>query len=648
MTEATDHPPALVQGGRAAALAGACVRGALAAGLGLGSVTVLVMVVWISSPYPDSGPGGALHVAAALWLLVHGAELVRPATLTGAPAPVGVVPLLLVALPVWLVYRTARDAAEPGQDRPRPAAGGAVCAVTGGYLLVASAALAYGTAGPLPSRPLAAALHLPPLVALAAAAGVWTAHGRPTGPLPAWVPGRIRVGLARSRTAVAVRAAGVGLAVLLGGGALLVAVSLVWHAGAARESLLSLSGGWSGRTALLLLAAALVPNAAVWGAAYGLGPGFLLGTGAAVTPLGAASLGVTGPPPFPLLAAVPAAGPGTWAHWTVAVVPVAAGAAVGWMCGGRRRESGAPDPGLRDAAVAALAAALLVGAAVAVLAAASGGPLGTGRLAAFGPVWWRAGGAAVAWTAGLGVPLAPALRAWRRRGEDKAPGVPAPPGPVAVAAPDPVAGSGPVPPQDSAGPPEALGPHRPAPEDDPGDPAFEPYDFLPAAWEDPVAREARWSALKEASGGLMTAFPPAPVAGPAAPEGGVREEGDVRDESDVREGGGVRDEGARDRNGAREQGARDDGTRQYGPHTPGPSGDAPTDGASGGRASGHDVSGHDIPGRNVPDVPGAGASRAGGPDPDAPGDSQAPGDRAARGDGPKAPDAGDPGPPRRP
>nr|MDT0525922.1 hypothetical protein [Streptomyces sp. DSM 41633] len=33
--------------------------GALAAGLGLGVFAVLVMVLWISSPYPDSGPGGA-------------------------------------------------------------------------------------------------------------------------------------------------------------------------------------------------------------------------------------------------------------------------------------------------------------------------------------------------------------------------------------------------------------------------------------------------------------------------------------------------------------------------------------------------------------------------------------------------------------
>ncbi|OKK06046.1 hypothetical protein AMK26_08140 [Streptomyces sp. CB03234] len=523
MTEATDHPPALVQGGRTAALAGACVRGALAAGLGLGSVTVLVMVMWISSPYPDSGPGGALHVAAGVWLLAHGVELVRPATLEGPPAPVGVVPLLLVALPVWLVYRTARDAAEPGEARPGPSASGAVGAVTIGYLLVAAGAVGYAAGGPLPAEPLGAALHLPPLVALAAAAGVWTAHGRPSGPLPAWVPERIRVELARSRTAVAVRAAGVGLGALAGGGAVLVAVSLVWHAGAARESLLGLSGVWSGRMALLLLALALVPNAAVWGAAYGLGPGFLLGTGATATPL--VVTGAAGLPPFPLLAALPADGRGTWVNWTAAVVPVAAGAAVGRYCGRRARdagvrEAGVREVGVRDTAVAALLAAVLVGAGAAVLAAASGGPLGTGRLGAFGPVWWRVGGAAVAWTAAIGVPVALAVRAWRRRGEGgTADGAGGGAGGESRAVPVP------VPSPDAAAPASVAPAPGRAPEDDPGDPAFEPYDFLPAAWEEPSAREARWTALKEASGGLMAAFPPpphaadAPSAGPAVPDG---------------------------------------------------------------------------------------------------------------------------------
>ncbi|WP_443045843.1 cell division protein PerM [Streptomyces sp. KY70] len=52
---------------------------------------------------------------------------------------------------------------------------------------------------------------------------------------------------------------------------------------AAQESFLALAGDWSGRVAVLLLAVSLVPNAALWGAAYGLGPGFALGTGATAT-----------------------------------------------------------------------------------------------------------------------------------------------------------------------------------------------------------------------------------------------------------------------------------------------------------------------------------------------------------------------------
>ena len=93
---------------RSPGLAAGFLGGALAAGLGLGSFAVLVMVLWISSPYPDSGPGSALHVAASLWLLAHGAELVRTDTLSGVPAPVGVTPLLLLVLPAWLMQRAAR------------------------------------------------------------------------------------------------------------------------------------------------------------------------------------------------------------------------------------------------------------------------------------------------------------------------------------------------------------------------------------------------------------------------------------------------------------------------------------------------------------------------------------------------------------
>ncbi|HEY3481402.1 MAG TPA: DUF6350 family protein, partial [Streptomyces sp.] len=96
---------------RAAARASAFGGGVVAAGLGLGALAAVVLLLWIASPFPDSGLDGALHVSAAVWLLAQGADLVRTQTLSGAPAPVGVTPLLLSALPAWLLYRSAASAA---------------------------------------------------------------------------------------------------------------------------------------------------------------------------------------------------------------------------------------------------------------------------------------------------------------------------------------------------------------------------------------------------------------------------------------------------------------------------------------------------------------------------------------------------------
>ncbi|MDV5147858.1 DUF6350 family protein [Streptomyces sp. SBC-4] len=394
MTHPTEHP--LVQGGRSAALATACVRGGVAAGLGLGALAVLVTAAWISSPHPDSGPGGALHAATGLWLLAHGVDLIRTDTLSGLPAPLGVVPMLLSVLPVWLVHRAARDTLDPGggSDRPRPSPSGAVAAVSGGYLLVASVVVVYSESGPLPAELISAGFWLPAVVFGAAGTGVWTALGRP-------LPGQ-------RQAAAAVRAAGLGLVTLCGGGAVVAAVSLAWHAGEAQAAFEGLAGEWSGRAAVLLLVLALLPNAAVWGAAYGLGPGFTLGTGALATPLGLA--GDPAVPSFPLLAALPAEGRGTWTHWAALAVPLAATLVQGWRVG--RTARGWPA---RDVALTALAAAWACGAAVAVLAAAAGGPLGSGRLSDFGPVWWQAGAATVLWGACVGVPVALAVRAWGLR-----------------------------------------------------------------------------------------------------------------------------------------------------------------------------------------------------------------------------------------
>ncbi|SNX63489.1 hypothetical protein SAMN06272735_5298 [Streptomyces sp. TLI_55] len=418
---------------RSPGLAASVVSGVLAAGLGLGSLAVLVMVLWISSPYPDSGPSGALHVAAALWLLAHGAELVRTDTLSGVPAPVGVTPLLLLVLPVWLVHRAARDVVADDEDT---AGWTAFMGVVLGYLAVGAGAALYAAGGEMRPSWVWTGVCVPVVVTVAAGAGVWTAYGRPRGPvdsvlllLPASVRRLVLGPDAGQRIGVAARAAGAGVALLVGGGALLLASSLVWHGGAARLSFLQLTEGWSGRFAVLLLCVALVPNAAVWSLSYALGPGFELGAGHVVAPLSSAPAPLL--PPFPLLAAVPEAGTGTWVNWVAGSVPVMAGVTVGWFVagaasGGRGRkgrgvgQEAAVWTRGRTAGTAGLAA-VLCAVSVALLAALAGGPLGVAALAWFGPVWWLTGGAALVWTAALAIPTALGVRAWRcrERGERK-------------------------------------------------------------------------------------------------------------------------------------------------------------------------------------------------------------------------------------
>ncbi|QXE39111.1 hypothetical protein KQY30_13465 [Streptomyces sp. GMY02] len=548
-----------VERGRAAALTVSFVRGAVAAGVGLGVFAVLVLAMWIISPYPDSGAGGALRAAAALWLLAHGTDLLRADTLSGDPAPLGVTPLLLMALPLWLVHRTSRDALEPDEGRPPLTVPSVVATLTGGYLLVGAAAVLLVAGTTLSARPVCAALTLPVVTVVAAAAGAWRARGRPRGPLPDWLPGAVRGGLGRIAgtpgvrrgTVLALRAGAGSLLVLLGGGALLVGIWLAWHGAGAYGSFLRLAVDWPGRFALLLLGLALVPNAAVWGAAYGLGPGFALGTGVTLTPLGATGRDVSSAfAPF----AAPPGGAGPGLNWAVAAVPVAAAVALAWFT---VRVAAPPYTtkdeawGARPTALTAALGGVVCGVLAAVLAAVSGGPMGTGKLTVLGPVWWLTGAAALVWTVGLGVPAALLLRARRlrdravREAEEEA----AEPAEMAEARQSfwrrPALRLGPGAVSASSGKTaggldllvadaEAARRERER-EADAGEPSFEPYDFLPdKAWHERGARRTRWAAVKQASGGLMADFPdtakrsgPLPVKKRSGPGGSDTDSGAV-------------------------------------------------------------------------------------------------------------------------
>ncbi|WP_326598662.1 cell division protein PerM [Streptomyces sp. NBC_01803] len=389
------------------------LEGLLAAGLGLGALAALVLLLWTLSPYPDSGADGALRVATDLWLLAHGTELLRSDTLGGTPAPVGLTPLLLCALPGWLLLRAVR-AVDWGTE-PAGATRAALW-ITGGYLLAGAAAVLHTLPAPIDARPLSAAVHLPLFALTVTLAGAWAAWG-PPAPWPfRRLPPGVLAALDRRRLLAAGRIAAAGTAAYCAAGALLVAGALVLRASAAQDGLGQLSGEWSGRLAVLLLALALAPNAAVWGAAYGLGPGFTVGGGTAVAPLGVS--GAPDLPPFPLFAVLPAQTPQGPALWTAALVPAAGVAATAWFAARAAvpvRGERVTASGRQGTALTVLLAACGTGVALGLLATLAGGPLGSGALAEFGPDGLLVAPAAAGWTAVLGTPLALALRSRRLR-----------------------------------------------------------------------------------------------------------------------------------------------------------------------------------------------------------------------------------------
>jgi hypothetical protein len=196
------------------------------------------------------------------------------------------------------------------------------------------------------------------------------------------------------------RAAAGGLATLVGGGAMLLAGSLVAHLGRVDALARALNGGASGAAGLglLLASVAALPSAAVWAAAFAVGPGFAVGVGTSVAPAGV----LLGPvPALPLLGALPGPGAAPSASLLALAIAPLAGVVVGLLTCHR------PADTVSRTAVEALAAGVLAGAGLGLLAALSAGSVGAGRLAQLGPDPWK-----VAVAASLEVGATAALVAW--------------------------------------------------------------------------------------------------------------------------------------------------------------------------------------------------------------------------------------------
>lgn len=152
---------------------------------------------------------------------------------------------------------------------------------------------------------------------------------------------------------------------------------------------------------------ALVPTIVVWTASWLVGPGFALGTGSLVSPLGT-SLGPI--PAIPLLGALPS-GDSAWGFVGILVPIVAAFLAGAWFGPGiRRRLNG------YWVVVAALAMGVVAGIVLGILAWFASGGAGPGRLVDVGPNPWAVGGwAALECAIGAAIGILAAHRLPRRR-----------------------------------------------------------------------------------------------------------------------------------------------------------------------------------------------------------------------------------------
>jgi hypothetical protein len=367
------------------------VVGTMAAGLvaaaGLAVITLLVLVGWIAAPHPGQGLPAVLRTAAALWLVAQHVGF----SFRGA-GRIGLLPLGLVLLPGALLWRAGGWVVKAGAVSRLRHVGYAAVALAVPYgLLTAALALASKSATESASLPQAIACGF--LLALAAGG---------LGGARALAPWPRLIGLLPDRQRSLVIAVGGTLAALAAAGAVLAGASLGMHLHEAATLERDLAPGAVGTLLLLLLQLSYLPNAIIWAIAFSLGPGFAFGSATVVAPTGSA---LTKLPAFPLLAALPpglhATMPG-WIEPTVLALPYLAGA-----LGGLLLIRAAPALGLDAAPLWGLACGAVCGGILGLLAAASGGPLGNGRLAAVGPSPWQVGvvsaleiGVAAAVTAG--------------------------------------------------------------------------------------------------------------------------------------------------------------------------------------------------------------------------------------------------------
>lgn len=392
----------------------AALEAVIVAAIGLAICLVPLTVLWAAQYHLAGDFAIVWRATADIWLIGHGVnltvtldpQLVGSLGLPAAAAPFQVTIALLgfAALTAGLGVRTGLRAAETPYRST-----GAVSAIAVFFLISVVVTATAGSELVQPS--IWRGFVLPTFVyalgigigfVFAALRGVrepsaegadGTGEDRATpaqgrgaaAPVSVAVRYRVAAVPAPVRTAVlgALRAGSAATAIVVGLSALLLTLLIFGNYGTIIGLYEQLQTGVAGGVALTVAQLAFLPNLVIWLMSWLVGPGFAIGTGSTVSPIGTA----LGPlPGVPLFGVIPAHG---YAFGLAGViVPLLAGFFAAALLRGTRR---AQTDGALALVLTALGIGVVAGIELGLLAWWSSGALGPGRLHDVGPNPWLVG-----------------------------------------------------------------------------------------------------------------------------------------------------------------------------------------------------------------------------------------------------------------
>jgi Family of unknown function (DUF6350) len=359
---------------------GAALAGATAALVSMTLMVLPVLVAWVSSPQSSVPWPRALSVGSCIWLLANGVQL------SSGPAAISLMPMLLTAVPLFVATVAARRIITRLDDQRPPKLLGsadirrdvveASAAFTLGYAAVGLVVALSTANNPLHASALGSVMGTAVVAAAAAMIALLREFGSKTGSVAPefsrWLDSRVPIHLRR-----AIRPGLWGILAIFGAGVALTLVMVVFHLGRIGRLYDALGADPVGIALLSLGQLMVLPNVGLWAASWTAGAGFSLGQGTAIT-WSHSNPGLL--PLVPGLGAIPAPGPLPAGLWLSALIPVAAGALVGW----RALHVVARLSSWRAKAETAGWACLIAALVLTLASSLSGGSVGAARLTGLG------------------------------------------------------------------------------------------------------------------------------------------------------------------------------------------------------------------------------------------------------------------------